>query len=663
MREFLNSDIFYNSLNKNEDKVRDNMSKIIMDLEKCVGCNSCVRVCPVGDANRTIRDEDGNLTIKIDESKCIKCGACIKACNHKARSFDDDMDQFLQDLRKGEKIAVIVAPAIKISFDGNWRHALQWLRNEGVQGIYDVAFGADICTWAHLRYLEQHPDAKIMTQPCAVIVNYALKHRPKLLDYLSPIHSPMLCTVVYLRKYLNYTGRIAAISPCIGKGDEFRQTGLVQYNVTMDHLKHYFQENNISLPQVKLYSEFEFDVEQGMEGAIYPRPGGLATNLLYHKPDLEVLNIEGPNHVYRELEKYLAEKDEYKPQVLDVLNCEFGCNEGPAVGQDYNFLQMNSIMHKVELYTHQERVKGIRRGKDRQFARFDKELKLEDFFRKYTPENVNKVDVSREELEKAFLALDKHTKSERNFDCHACGFSCCADMAKAIARGLNYPENCHQYMLGQMQAERKRITRSNEQVHEITAELEQIVADLGQRVREVREEAVSIGEAGRHNSEEMNKIVDYMSGLVELNEAVLAAMKDIHVTVDNYQEMSQNVEKIARNINLLSLNASIEAARAGEAGRGFAVVASNIRTLSDESKGAVSNAQENSESIKRIIDEVNGTLNGFSEQISMLTDVVNASIENIRENSVRSENIQGSVQQVGDIIGTITTMIEKTNQI
>ena len=68
----------------------------------------------------------------------------------------------------------------------------------------------------------------------------------------------MLCEVVYLRKYMNYTGKIAAISPCIGKGDEFRQTGLVQYNVTMDHLKRYFIENEINLPDIKIYSEFEF---------------------------------------------------------------------------------------------------------------------------------------------------------------------------------------------------------------------------------------------------------------------------------------------------------------------------------------------------------------------------------------------------------------------
>ena len=69
------------------------MSKVIVKLEKCVGCNSCVRVCPVGDANRIIKDENGVLTIEIDTDKCIKCGACVKACGHGARAFEDDTDK------------------------------------------------------------------------------------------------------------------------------------------------------------------------------------------------------------------------------------------------------------------------------------------------------------------------------------------------------------------------------------------------------------------------------------------------------------------------------------------------------------------------------------------------------------------------------------------
>ena len=200
------------------------MSTICVDVEKCVGCNACVRECPVLDANVARMDKEGRLRIAIDEERCIKCGSCISVCTHGARSFLDDTDAFLNDVKAGKEIVVIVAPAIKIAFEGNWRHALQWLRNYGVKKIYDVSYGADICTWAHLRYLEQHSGKKVISQPCAAVVNYIQKHQTKLLSGLSPIHSPMCCLAVYLRKVKGYRGKIAALSPCIAKKDEFQET-------------------------------------------------------------------------------------------------------------------------------------------------------------------------------------------------------------------------------------------------------------------------------------------------------------------------------------------------------------------------------------------------------------------------------------------------------
>lgn len=639
------------------------MSTILVDSSKCVGCNSCVRVCPVSDANKAKKDVNGNIVIEIDDSKCIKCGACIKACSHDARGFEDDIDRFLSDLKKKEDIVIIVAPAIKIAFDGNWRHALQWLRNEGVSGVYDVSFGADICTWAHLRYLEKHPDAKLLTQPCAAIVNYIVKHRQKLLKNLSPIQSPMLCTAIYLRKYLNYKGKIAAISPCIAKRDEFNMTGMIDYNVTMEHLKNYFDDQGIELPKVKLYSKFEFDMEQGLEGSIYPKPGGLMKNMLYHKPDLDIMNLEGTENVYKELVKYMDEEERFKPQVLDVLNCEFGCNDGPAVGQDYNFMRMNAIMHDVELYTHEKRMKSVKKGKDAQYDRFDKQLKLDDFLRDYKSEDIDKITVSAADMEKSYKLLGKNTETERKFDCHACGFRSCADMAKAIARGLNIPENCHQYMLKKMREEREKIFDVNAQVKELIGHLVGVTEKLNHSMDEVRAAAGEIGDIDSRNGEEMNGIIRYMDGLSELNGTILSGMQDINVNVAKFREMSQSVEKIARNINLLSLNASIEAARAGEAGKGFAVVADNIRRLSDESKQSVADAQGNDEKIAQVIESVNDTVSGFTENIGKLTEVVQTAIDGVEQSTCKSMGIQETMQKMADILTEITKMVEQTTQI
>lgn len=212
-------------------------------------------------------------------------------------------------------------------------------------------------------------------------MNYVQRHKPELYDNLSPIHSPMLCLAVYMKKVLGYKGKIAAISPCIAKIEEFRETGL---NVTIEHLKQFFDDNGVKLPEVRIYSGFEFDGSQGLEGAIYPKPGGLMSNILLHEPELNVITSEGTESLYHDMETYSTLREGDKPDLFDVLNCEDGCNGGPATGVHYQRFAMNNIMHDVEQHARKVRKKNTsKKGVDQQFAEFDRTLHLEDYIRVY----------------------------------------------------------------------------------------------------------------------------------------------------------------------------------------------------------------------------------------------------------------------------------------
>lgn len=640
------------------------MSIVDVRTDKCVGCNACVRVCPVGDANVGRFDENEKLRIEIDDEKCIKCGACINACTHGARFFRDDIDAFLQDLRDGKEVAMIAAPAIKIAFDGNWRHALQWLRNQGVKAIYDVGLGADICTWAHIRYMKKNPGTKVISQPCAAVVNYIEKHKHELIPQLSPVQSPMMCIAIYMRKVLGFRGKIAALSPCIAKIDEFHDTGVIDYNVTMEHLQDYFKENGVELPKIKIYSEFEFDGQQGMEGAIYPKPGGLMSNLLIHDPDMEVITSEGTEKLYKDLNTYCELKREDMPDVFDVLNCENGCNGGPATGVNYHLFAMNDIMYDVEKHARKRRKENTtRKGVDKQFAQFDKELRLEDFLRGYKKKNENVTTISETEIEKSFEALGKFTEQDRNFDCHACGYRSCREMAIALARGINEKENCYQYMLDCIRRERHKVSDINEKVLDMNNRLQSIFEELTEKIAVVKEHADVIRDSGVESSREMENVITHMNELQELNSNIIGSMDHINDSVEQYNVMTSNVENIAEEINLLSLNASIEAARAGEAGRGFAVVASSIQALSENSKTAVGNAQASDEGIHRAIDDVNRVVENFNEATSEMLTTVAGAAENTTQMSDKGLMIKDYMTSVTRMTEEMRKVLQETNEI
>lgn len=633
---------------------------ITLDSEKCVACNSCVRVCPIHEANIAYMGENKNIIVSINNDRCINCGECIKACKHDARDFVDDTEKFFNDLRNKEDIILLIAPAIRVAFDGYWDKVLNWFRQKGIRYIMDGALGADICTWAHIELIKQEKITNVISQPCAATTSYILKYKPKLIPHLSPVHSPLLCLAIYAKNYLKLQGKIVAITPCISKKDEFQQTGIVEYNVTFEKLKNYFKKNNITF-STNNNSKFEFDHLQGLMGSIYPIPGGLGSNIHAHT-NVSIINSEGISNVYKNLSLYEGEEVGNLPAIFDILSCENGCASGPAMGKECSIYKINKIMTSNEQYNINKRKKQTKSKQDNQFKQFTRKFKLLDFLREYKSEYIKDYMPSNQELEQVYNSLYKFNEASRKFDCKACGFDTCKEMACAIFNDRNLVENCLQSTKSAIEGETVKITNMNMQIVNLTKQLSEVFNILSQNIGAVKSNVSDIDVFNEKNETDIKELLYNIENLRQSSNKIVNAMSDIDNSINSYNSMTDNVIKIATQINMLSINASIEAVRAGEAGKGFMVVAHQVGVLATNSKKAVAEAENCNNKVELAIDNINIIIESIDLMVFKILDMVNSILKNIQLTSDRGKSINSSMYDVTVVSKEVEELIIKTQE-
>ena len=166
-------------------------------------------------------------------------------------------------------------------------------------------------------------------------------------------------------------------------------------------------------------------------------------------------------------------------------------------------------------------------------------------------------------------------------------------------------------------------------------------------VDEAYKQALDCANDAKMSHQEMNNMVE--------------SMNRINITSKKIENIIVEIENIASQTNLLSLNASIEAARAGEAGRGFAVVADEIRELADQSAKSAVDTRELVNNTLREIEEGSRVAHRTADVLNGVVDAIQKIAETSKTLSENTQVQAEAVEQADQGIGRISEVVQSNS--
>lgn len=165
----------------------------------------------------------------------------------------------------------------------------------------------------------------------------------------------------------------------------------------------------------------------------------------------------------------------------------------------------------------------------------------------------------------------------------------------------------------------------------------------------------------------VEKLDDKASNISAMNEQVMNTINEFVKNAIEVRGITDKINGISSQTNLLSLNASIESARAGETGRGFAVVADEIRNLADETKtltaeinGIVETLENNASGTKETVSKV---VESIEDEKVLIDDSMDTYVKMEDMFKQLYESVTDTQKQLKQIVDSNNAIVDSINQL
>lgn len=184
-----------------------------------------------------------------------------------------------------------------------------------------------------------------------------------------------------------------------------------------------------------------------------------------------------------------------------------------------------------------------------------------------------------------------------------------------------------------------RIGASEIAEHASTVQASLLLADEERKTAKMGEEIV-------------NRTVEKIHDIARLVDTSSRNVAELAALSDRISEITEVIQSIADQTNLLALNAAIEAARAGEQGRGFAVVADEVRKLAESTAQAT---KQISSTVRTIQEEIKSAVTSLAEGAKQMDEGVHlaeqtrASLQSVVVSANDNANQMGRIAQMSAV--------------